>query len=489
LHRNPSPSINVPQTQKLDNKRSVKSSITRNSFVVVPTPKDSDTADKAARGLTSPKLWYDEMAFIKYIELVYPIASPIQNKAKEAAIRNNVPYGSVMTTTPNYLDSPEGEFVYNLMLNGCKWNEEMYDWNRKKISDYLYENSLNDVIYIKYNWRELGKDDKWYESQCRQMQDRQKVKREIDLEWTFASDNSPFSEEELEILKESLLPSISTKIFNDLYTFEIYELIDPSLPYLLGIDVGGGLLQDSSSIVGVNPYTEKTAFIFKNNRISTERFKLLIFDVMTTWLFASVAIIERNSYGLAIIQSLLEDPKFASIKSRLFYFLKEQERKIKYGEKEERMSKLRVKKEKVKVFGVNTSPESRKIYFDFLGDIVRHNPEKIVSERIFSQIKTLEIKKNGKIEHRQGFHDDLVLGRMFPEFSKTQTTYGIFIRRLTKEEENAFVNNYLSRLGATRNINDFSPLSQKLIQSELATKKEGNNSLIEKIHQLNKGDR
>ena len=54
------------------------------------------------RGTTTPNVWYDEMAFAKYIRETYMAAVPAQSQARANAIKMGVPYGTVITTTPRY---------------------------------------------------------------------------------------------------------------------------------------------------------------------------------------------------------------------------------------------------------------------------------------------------------------------------------------------------------------------------------------------------
>jgi len=472
-----------------DNKREIRSGLTSNVFKLIPTPKDQTFADKAGRGLTAPKIWFDEVAFIKYIDMIYTVAAPIQTKASEAAARNNVPYGKILTTTPNYLDSPEGMFVYDIMDKAAKWNEELYDMTKEEIDNYIYENSSNDLIYIRYSWKELGKTEKWYDSQCRAMNnDHIKIKRELDLEWTFASDNSPFSEEELEEIKSYIKPPIGNLRLKDVYTFDIYEIIDPLVSYCINVDISGGLKRDSTSIVIIHPVTGATVAIFNNNRISTSQLKFLLFEIVTKWLLNGFLVIERNSYGLPIIQSFMEEKEFAIIRKKIFYSIKEEEREIKYGTGEKPMTKLQFRKKKTRVYGIDTTPASRELFIELLGQMIREHPEKITAQIMFDQIKTLEIKSNGKIEHRDGFNDDVLMARLFGEYAKTRTTWRIFARNKTANEKAEFVQEYFRKLEIIKETNSLSSISQNLIKLELKDKNPENKFLIEKFRNMNRRD-
>lgn len=477
----------------VDNKTGIRSGISRNTLRMVPTCNDAVSADKAGRGLTSSKIWFDEAAFIKFINIIYSISGPIRDKASEAAKRNRVPYGTALTSTPNFLDCVEGEFYYNLLSNSVKFSELMYDMPMEEIYNYVYENSTNDLCYIKFTWQELGKDEKWYENQCRQIVDRVRVKRELDLEWTFAVDNTPFEEEELERLSSLALPARDTIKIDKSYSFDIYQEIDFTVPYPVGVDVSGGLGQDFSCLHVVHPKTDKTVANFYNNKISTEQLKVLISKV-GRWLPFCFFIIERNSYGLAIIQSIMEDSKYAFLRSRIFYTIKEEDRNIKSGKADVDVSAIQVKKKKSKVFGVNTSKDSRDLYMDLLNDFVVNNPEVINCKEVFEQIKTLEIKSNGKIEHRKGFHDDILFARLFVAYAKTRTTWRRFTKNYTegnKAGTEMMINQYKYH-NVLEMQSVLSPISANILQINKEIEKAqhenkyGKNSIISKIRDFNR---
>jgi hypothetical protein len=415
----------------VDNKTQIRSGKSKNELKMVPTANDAVAADKAGRGLTAPKVWVDEAAFVKYFNIIYVVSSPVQTKASESAKRNRVPYGRALTSTPNFLDCTEGAFYYSLIQGAAKFSESLFDMTREEIDAYIFENSENNLCYIKYTWEELGKTREWYEHQCREMaNDRIRIKRELDLLWTFAVDNSPFDEEELEIIQQGLSPILDSKIFFKKYNFEIYLPIDPNKPYPIGIDVAGGLERDSTVFHVTDEFAEKTVTIFKSNKISTEQTKLLILEV-SVWLPKSFFIIERNSYGLAIIQSIMEDSRFVSLRSRIFFRFKEEDRNINSGTAQPEMTKLSQNSKKTKVYGLDTGVKSRDVYFELLTDIVREHPDWFNAPPFFAELKTLEVKKNGKIEHRTGFHDDVILSRLLVAYARIRTTWKRFCKTST----------------------------------------------------------
>lgn len=170
------------------------------------------------------------------------------------------------------------------MIDGAApFSEELFDWSKKDILNFVEDNSDNDFIHIKYTWKQLKLTDKWYEGEKRALaNDLLKVKREIDLEWTKSSDNSVFSEITLDKVFGALNEPISNLYLNiekdekdqgdfdkQVYAVKMYGILDPEKIYFVGVDVAGGTGRDPSAFVIMDPDDLKIKGIFKNKNIST----------------------------------------------------------------------------------------------------------------------------------------------------------------------------------------------------------------------------
>jgi hypothetical protein len=155
------------------------------------------------------------------------------------------------------------------------------------------------------------------------------------------------------------------------------------------------------------------------------------------------------------------------------------------------------KKSETRVYGVNTDKSSRdKMINDLLFMIISEQPELICSQWIFDDIRNLERKKTGKIEHRQGEHDDNLMSYLFVRYV---LAYGNNLARfmLSKSGSNSFSEKQRQSL---RNMNILSFankektnfVSEKIIEEEilkrmeLSSKKSETYSSIMNILELNK---
>lgn len=354
-------------------------------------------------GLTTSNIVFDEFAFMKYNQITYEACLPAYKRASENAKKHGSPYGITITTTPNNLDVEAGAFCYEMMQQAARWTFECFDMSDIELENFINANSKNDFLFIQYSYKELGRDDAWLEEMIRQCNgNRAKIKREILLDWPKSMDSSVFNEEQLDKIHEFVRDPITRfYVCNKQYVVDWYEQPDINLNYILSCDVAGGLSRDNSTIVIVHPEDFHIAGDFRLNKIDTDSFKGLIKELMTIYLRNSLLVIEKNSYGLNIIQSLMKDPQ---IEPRMY-------RETKDAPAEKKMANGFVVKKKTNTisYGVDTNNVTRKQMLDMLPEIVDTEYDKFISPNIYNDLATLERKKTGKIEHSASGHDDTLM--------------------------------------------------------------------------------
>ena len=465
-------------SEDTDNETGIRNAKNNNTIKALSSPHDIGGAEKLGRGLTTPIIWLDEFAFLKYNWAVYGSAAPAQSEAMLAAKLNNSPYGKIITTTPNNIDTPEGKYCRDMIDNACNFEEEMYDWDKEKILKYIDKNSMNDFIYIEFSYKELGRSEEWFRLQCRALNnDRLLIKRELLLEWTQATDVSPFSEEELESIFKHIKEPIAKIFLLGFYKLNVYKNIDPLKKYIVGVDVAAGLDRDNSAVTLTDPDTLEPVADFQNNSIDTVELTKLLLELGLKYFVNSIFVIERNNLGKAIIDNLLRTP----LAHRLYYEYREvlAERKIADG-----ITTVK-KKVKTKVYGVNTDPDSRsKMVKEILYYIVNNEPEKILSKNIYDDIKNLERKKTGKIEHSSGKHDDALFSYLFTRYI---LIYGInkkFISIGGKKENEESKSNVNSQIDFLNRINQDIVTDERTTFNQRYNPNKNNNDSLEKTRIL-----
>ena len=394
----------------IDNQENKLIALRNNTLKVVSPGTDEDHADKQGRGLTVSNIYWDEFSFTKYCDITYQACIPAWKKAAENAKKSGTPYGFIITTTPANLDTEPGMFCYNIIGKSAKWKLELFDFTNEQLDEYLRSNSENNFMFVQYTYKELGRDEAWLKEMIRDCQgDLAKVKREILLEWPKSMESSVFNEDQLEKIYQFVKQPVSRIFVDGKYPIEFYEMPDLNKNYIISCDVAGGLSRDNSAINIIDPEDFRVVGDFVNNRIDTDSFKKLIIQLMTLYMRNALLVIEKNSYGLNIIQSLMKD---AAIEPRMY-----REEKETLGEKKQSNGFTVKKKTKTISYGVDTNAQTRKQMFDLLPEIVETEYDKFVSPNIYRDISNLEKKKTGKIEHSSSGHDDSIMAYLIFRFA------------------------------------------------------------------------
>jgi hypothetical protein len=229
---------------------------------------------------------------------VYSSATPANSQAMLEAKRNKKPFGKLITSTPGDLNSDSGKFCKEFINNAAIFDEKMYDWTDEEIEEYIQKNSLNNFVYVKFSYKQLGRSEQWFLQQCRDLNmDRLAINREILLQWCFSNDISPFTEDELERLVKHIKDPIGKLFVKKYYPFEIYKDFDWHDTVLVGIDVSGAYQKDYSTITIADKDTLEVLAHFKNNVVDSVELSEIIFEMVTKFFPNSVLIPERNSYG------------------------------------------------------------------------------------------------------------------------------------------------------------------------------------------------
>lgn len=394
----------APDGSKVRGKNNVETlqhPVNNNRIRTVASARNKVAAASLMRGRTTPIIYIDEYGFIQYNSIIYTNMVPAFNTASNNAKRNNSPYGMLITTTPGMLTTDEGQEAFGMKEAATPFSERWYDLSKEQIMDIIGSNTNSNFVYIKYSYQQLGKSEQWFKDLCITMRkDWDSIRREVLLEWSASSENSPFRAEDLDTIKGLLRQPINTILLLNKYELKIYEKVNMKYPPIIGVDVSGGYQRDSSAITVVDSYSTRVTAELNSNFISTPELAMIIYDIVSKWMPNAVVNIERNGgFGSSVIAKLLQ----TSIKKNLFYTIKD---KV----VEERFTGATVHKrtQKTKVFGSDSTKAERDQLIEILRDRVEYHKDKIISPTIYEELCGLEVKKNGKVEHSSNTHDDQV---------------------------------------------------------------------------------
>ena len=372
-----------------------------NKIKTLPAARNRIAANSLGRGCTQPRQWYDEYAFMPYNNEVYLSATPAFKTASMNAKRNGVPYGIIITTTPGDLTTSEGEEAFEMKEAATKFDEAWYDFTPRHLHELIAKNDSSSFVYIRFTYQQLGSGEDWFREIVIDMKKKwDAIRREVLLEWSKASDNSPFKKEDLNVVKALIKEPIRTVMLCGFYQFNVYENLNPKYPPLIGVDVSGGFKRDSSTITVIDSSTTKVVADMNCNYISTTDLAKVIYELVTKYMNNAVVNIERNGgYGASVLSKLVT----TSIKKNLFYEIKD-----KVIEERTNGSNTIRKTQKTKVYGLDSSKNTRELLMQILRERMEYHKDKFISPILFKELETLEVKKNGRIEHSSTGHDDQV---------------------------------------------------------------------------------
>ena len=397
----------APDGSKLKGRNSVETMehpVNGNKIRTVASARDKTSAASLMRGRTTSIVYIDEWAFVKHNKIIYMNMVPAWNTAANNAKMNHRPYGMLITTTPGMMATEEGEYCFRSMQNATRFDENWYNLTYNDIMNIIATNERSTFVYIEYTYQQLGYSEEWFRDLCKNMElNWDDIRREVLLEWSPTVENSPFRKEDLDIIRGLLRAPIGSFMLFNKYTIFVYERMDINHVPLVGIDVAGGYQHDSSAITIVDSWTTKVTAEFNCNWIPTLDLAAVIFELVSKYMPNAVVNIERNGgYGATVIAKLLT----TSIKKNLFFTIKDRVVEERYGGMG--AGSITKRKQKTKVYGSDSTHEEREKLMEILRNRVDYHKDKIISKTIYDELCSMEVKKNGRIEHSSNTHDDQV---------------------------------------------------------------------------------
>lgn len=371
-----------------------------NKIKTLASARNKVMANGLGRGMTIPRIWYDEYAFIPHNGTIYLAATPAFKTASMNAKKNNAPYGIIITTTPGDLTTEEGQEAFETRNMATKFSELWYDEPKESLENIISRNTESSFVHIRFTYQQLGMDEEWFRSMVVDMKKKWvDIRREVLLEWSRSSSNSPFSKEDLDIVR-TLIKEPKYEISIRGYIFKVFRQIDFRIPPIVGVDVSGGFQRDSSAITVIDSKTTDVTATFNCNYISTIDLANVIYELITKYMNNAVVNVERNGgFGSSVIAKLIK----TRIKNNLYYEIKDKivEERVS-GTKPIRQTK------KMKIYGLDSTKDIRNLLIDILRQRMDLHKDKFISPDIFEELQTLEVKKNGKVEHTDTGHDDQI---------------------------------------------------------------------------------
>lgn len=364
-------------------------------------------ADNIGRGESTPIQMYDEYCHIRHIKNQYLSSVLAYSTVAKIAKKNGSPHFKVMSSTAPFLNKPEGSWTYTFLNNCADFDENIFDMKTEDLNNYLMTSSSNGFLRIEYMYYDTDVNSNYFEEQCRELEyDKDAIDREVLNKAKDVTVEHPLGQNLVSGLMDQINKPSFSIVIEGSYIMKFYkkiEEIDFKYPYIGGMDSGGNLQGDFTTLTIVDPRNGEVIATMRTNSKSSMLFARCIYGIMTNLFYSMILIPERNNMGISIIDRILEFNNGALI-NRVYHSLPNTSRKNKkfsFGDNERKP-------------GFATTAYLRNIFY---GELLRVAVERfghvLHDSHIISEITTLRRNRNGRIDHPQGFHDDAILSYLF----------------------------------------------------------------------------
>lgn len=396
-----------------------------NTHVPQSSPK---RADNMGRGLTTAVFHVDEAPFQVNIEIALKAALPAMTAAIESAKAEGAPYGTIFTTTAGKKDDKDGAFIYKELMDSAPWTEKFFDCKDAiELEQTIRTNSRGGKVRVRcvFNHRQLGKSDEWMLRALEEsFQSGDSANRDFFNMWTSGSQTNPIPIRLLERISGSYMGELHAEVSNvDRYITRWYIPAD-EIHYRMATGKFA-LMIDSSEAIGNDDIGMLVMDLETCEVVASGTFNETNLIRFSAWLFKwfvrfenITGIIERRSTGGMILDYLIHYMVEAGMDPfrRLFNTVVQEfrENRSRYEEIQKPMNRrdpdIYVKFKSS--FGFATSGSGtysrNELYSSTLMMAAQRGCDAVHDKGLIDQINAL-INKNGRVDHPDGGHDDMVI--------------------------------------------------------------------------------
>lgn len=463
--------LNLKTPKDLSNTEMMTINALKNEYRSHLPNKSPKSALNVGRGMTSPVFHIDEGPFIFNIGITLPAALSAGTFARDFARINDQPYGSIMTGTAGKIDDPDGNYVYNMIQESAIFGESFYDTqDLEELEEVIRKNSYSNAkqnisgytkrgvlrVYASFNHRQLGKSDEWLR---RALEDSNSQGEEADRDffnvWTSGSILSPISTADAMIIRKSERGDYHQEITRPgSYVLRWYlsrASIDIEMSmhdYILSIDTSDAVGGDDIGMTMRSVTTGAVVLAASFNETNLITFAEWLLNFLVRYKKV-LLMIERRSSASVIIDYLLLKMPIMGIDpfKRIFNMVVQNMDTDKEFDKIVRTSvqyrPQHVYVQNKKHFGFSTSGSgatSRSALYEItLSSAVRYTSDTVHDKKTIDQLLSL-IVKNGRVDHMDGGHDDLVISWLLSHWVMTNgrnlDIYGLNSSRILSEAAN-----------------------------------------------------
>lgn len=394
-----------------------------NQIMIASAGTTETTAERVGRGETFEIGINDEITFVPHAVTMTTAMQLANSTARMRAEKANKRYGLHYMSTAGKLNTKHGREMYDFIFNKmCRFDIKLFQYNYADLKKYLDTNGKKNFFNVQFGYKEMGFDEKWLEERIAQTENREAFKTEILMEWLDVDSAALLNQKQMgriaQLTKNQATDSyIFDKYFNILFfpqmagdTFK--DLLNRYNTINIGVDLAHGTGNDSTVFFCIDMETGEKLFIFKSNTMtSTETTmftKKFIRHLLELNPYLNIILtIEVEGPGQSVIPDLAKDEL---IEPMLFGI-----KKLFDGHAADVLVKSTTKKLDYKSYieyGVKERNYRDYLYEKLLFELVDKYPYAFSHETALAQLSTLYRKNSGRIDHKPGAHDDVLIATL-----------------------------------------------------------------------------
>lgn len=422
-------------SKDLDNREGISYNALGNEYKTYIAKPDKLSARKQGRGEKLGRQHWDEFNFYINNDLSYATATSASDAAADQLRKAGLPAANIITSTAGRLCDPPGAYGFSIKSNCARFTEKVYDLqNRDAVLTYLKTQSCNQMFYLEFSYKQLGRDEAWFEHKT-----RDKTQEQIEMDylniWQHGTSTAVVPQHLLSRIRDSVTEPMSVQQHGPLqirwYIDRDLILNDEKLRkrnYIIGLDTSDNVGRDFTTMVITDPSDLTVLAVCRCNLPNMVHVVSCITELMTM-LPGSILIPERNRSGAMVIDIIIEmllNKKIVAFHRIYNTFIQDHNENtpdfndIDLGDGNNRRH-----------FGFNTSSakDSRSLlYSKVLISMLNYMATRVFDADLASEMASLTVR-NGRVDHPIGSNDDTcvawLLTGFFILFGKNHHFYGI----------------------------------------------------------------
>lgn len=394
-----------------------------NQIMIASAGTTETTAERVGRGETYEIGINDEITFVPHAITMTTAMQLANSTARMRAEKANRRYGLHYMSTAGKLNTKHGREMYDFIFNKmCRFDIKLFEYNYKDLKLYLEANGSKNFFNVQYGYKEMGFNEEWLAERISQTENREDFKTEILMEWLDVDSAALLNQKQMgRISQLTKVQAIDTYIFDKFFNILFFpqtagdtfqSLMNRYNTINIGVDLAHGTGNDSTVFFAIDMETGEKLFMFKSNTMTstettmfTKKFIRHLKEINPE--LNIILTIEVEGPGQSVIPDLAKD----EVVEPMMFGIK----KLFDGHAADVLVKSTTKKLDYKSYieyGVRERNYRDYLYDKLLFELVDKYPYAFSHQEALAQLSTLYRKNSGRIDHKAGAHDDILIATL-----------------------------------------------------------------------------